>query len=500
MWFPVNFLLIESLQKFHYYLGDDFKVECPTGSGQMMTLWEVAGEISRRLNRTFLRGVDGRRPVHGASDTFQNDPHWRDLVLFYEYFHGDTGQGIGASHQTGWTGVVARAMHLFATTTPGQVLDLGKSGDQYFLALEFVDGWSLEQIRRRALAAKLKLPLPLALTIVGALCRGLAYVHTRERNGKPLGIVHRDVTAVNVMVARSGVVKLLDFGVALARLEGRERTRTGQFRGTFVYASPEQASGEELDGRSDLFSLGIVLVEVLTGIRVFDADTDIGTMRKIAECSPMDVRAVTAQLPRALAAICARALARRPADRFQDGAAFSRALREYLTALQLEPDSATAHYNLACFLATHAHDMAIEQYKEAIELDPEYPDAHLNLGMTYADLDQRDEAKAEFKAAIELDPQDPLARHELAAMLKPALESQLGRTLPDDVLVNICHYFVESGVDLLVRGLDPSIGNKLIAAAFHRSDEVPALLSRAYASDFSALAGSPENAAQKKLK
>jgi Flp pilus assembly protein TadD len=96
---------------------------------------------------------------------------------------------------------------------------------------------------------------------------------------------------------------------------------------------------------------------------------------------------------------------------------YAQALEEYLTALKLEPESPTAHYNLACFLATHAHDMAVEQYKEAIELDPEYPDAHLNLGMTYADLDQRDEAKAEFKAAIELDPQDPLARHELAAML-----------------------------------------------------------------------------------
>jgi Flp pilus assembly protein TadD len=96
---------------------------------------------------------------------------------------------------------------------------------------------------------------------------------------------------------------------------------------------------------------------------------------------------------------------------------FAQALEEYLTALRLEPESATAHYNLACFLATHAHEMAIEQYKEAIELDPEYPDAHLNLGMTYADLDQRDEAKAQFKAAMELDPSDALARHELAAMM-----------------------------------------------------------------------------------
>jgi hypothetical protein len=108
VWFPVNYLIIESLQKFHHYLGEDFKVECPTGSGQVMTLWEVAAELSRRLTRTFLRDPNGRRPVHGANEKFQSDPHWRDLVLFYEYFHGDDGSGVGASHQTGWTGLVAK--------------------------------------------------------------------------------------------------------------------------------------------------------------------------------------------------------------------------------------------------------------------------------------------------------------------------------------------------------------------------------------------------------
>jgi mannosylglycerate hydrolase MGH1-like protein/glycosyl hydrolase family 63 len=108
IWFPVNYLLIESLQKFHHYLGEDYKVECPTGSGQMMTLWEVAAEISRRLTHVFLRGPDGRRPVHGGTEKFQTDPYWKDLVLFYEYFHGDNGAGIGASHQTGWTGLVAK--------------------------------------------------------------------------------------------------------------------------------------------------------------------------------------------------------------------------------------------------------------------------------------------------------------------------------------------------------------------------------------------------------
>ena len=110
IWFPVNYLLIESLQKFHHYLGDDFKVECPTGSGVYMTLWEVAAELSRRLTRIFLTDDQQSRPVHAGYAQYQNDPHWKDLVLFYEYFHGDDGSGVGASHQTGWTGIVAKLL------------------------------------------------------------------------------------------------------------------------------------------------------------------------------------------------------------------------------------------------------------------------------------------------------------------------------------------------------------------------------------------------------
>jgi hypothetical protein len=108
IWFPVNYLLIESLQKFHHYLGPGYKVECPTGSGIMMTLEEVAAEISRRLNRLFLRDEHGARPAHGGNEFFRTDPHWRDLILYFEYFHGDNGSGLGASHQTGWTGLVAK--------------------------------------------------------------------------------------------------------------------------------------------------------------------------------------------------------------------------------------------------------------------------------------------------------------------------------------------------------------------------------------------------------
>ena len=110
VWFPMNFLMIESLQKFHHYYGDEFRVECPTGSGQQMSLWDVSAELSRAMTRLFLRDENGRRPVYGADEKFQTDPWWRDLILFYEYFHGDTGAGLGASHQTGWTGLVAKLL------------------------------------------------------------------------------------------------------------------------------------------------------------------------------------------------------------------------------------------------------------------------------------------------------------------------------------------------------------------------------------------------------
>jgi hypothetical protein len=108
VWFPVNFLLIESLQRFHYYFGDDFQVQCPSGSGNKVTLWQVAAHLSRSLSHIFLRDENGRRPVYGGAEKLQTDPHWRDLILFYEYFHAETGLGLGASHQTGWTALVAK--------------------------------------------------------------------------------------------------------------------------------------------------------------------------------------------------------------------------------------------------------------------------------------------------------------------------------------------------------------------------------------------------------
>ena len=126
IWMPVNVMLIRALLNFYAYYGDTFKIECPTGSGKMMNLFEVAKEISDRLTRIFLRDGSGRRPVYGGTEKFQTDPHWRDLILFYEYFHGDNGAGLGASHQTGWTGVVAKLIQLFGLLDAEKLLEAGK--------------------------------------------------------------------------------------------------------------------------------------------------------------------------------------------------------------------------------------------------------------------------------------------------------------------------------------------------------------------------------------
>jgi hypothetical protein len=126
VWMPVNILIIRALLNYYLYYGDSFKIECPTGSGKMMNLFEVSKEISDRLGRIFLRDEKGRRPVYGGCEKFQSDPQWRDYILFYEYFHADIGAGLGASHQTGWTGLVAKLMELYGSMDPKRFLERGK--------------------------------------------------------------------------------------------------------------------------------------------------------------------------------------------------------------------------------------------------------------------------------------------------------------------------------------------------------------------------------------
>jgi hypothetical protein len=126
IWMPVNVMLVRGLLQYYLYYGDDFKIECPTGSGRMMNLFEVSKEIADRLTRMFLRDEKGRRPIYGGMEKFQHDPHWKDHILFHEYFHGDNGAGLGASHQTGWTGAVALLIQLFGSLDAAQSLKGGK--------------------------------------------------------------------------------------------------------------------------------------------------------------------------------------------------------------------------------------------------------------------------------------------------------------------------------------------------------------------------------------
>jgi hypothetical protein len=128
VWFPVNYLVLRGLLHLYAYYGDDFTVECPTGSGRQCTLFEVAQELSRRLVSIFLPDADGRRPVYGGTERFQTDPQWKDQLLFHEYFHGDNGAGLGASHQTGWTGLVARIIQVLGYLRPEDVLSRSMQG------------------------------------------------------------------------------------------------------------------------------------------------------------------------------------------------------------------------------------------------------------------------------------------------------------------------------------------------------------------------------------
>ena len=233
-----------------------------------------------------------------------------------------------------------------------EAYDFVEAGDRYFLVLEYIEGATLKSVLGAARREHERLSIGFCCHVAASVAEGLHYAHSRMDAGKHLAIVHRDVNPANIMIAESGAVKLLDFGIALAKVEGRDRTQTGRVRGTFAYLSPEQASRGALDGRSDLFSLGLVLVELVTGTRAFSADGDLETVQRIGECAVTDVRAATLRLPTGLSEICQKALAKRPGDRFQTGAEFSRALRDYLLAKGISywpSDSAAEAQGLGAF-------------------------------------------------------------------------------------------------------------------------------------------------------
>jgi len=197
-----------------------------------------------------------------------------------------------------------------------QVLDLGHAQGRYFLVLELVEGWDLNQIVNRARATSCPLPPELSLYIVAEVCRALGYAHAKTRNGQPLGIVHRDVSPHNVLVSEQGEVKLTDFGIAKA-LGRREHTGHGIIKGKLAFMSPEQASGAAVDARSDLFSLGTVLYVLGTGQRPFDAPTDMEVLVRVQQCQFAPPAEVAPDISPEFARITLRAMQAAPVDRYQ---------------------------------------------------------------------------------------------------------------------------------------------------------------------------------------
>lgn len=224
-----------------------------------------------------------------------------------------------------------------------QVFDLGKVGDDHYMAMEYIQGRDLTQVLRVLRRNGERLPIPIAVTIAAAVARGLGYAHARSApDGHPLHIVHRDVSPHNVMVSYEGDVKLVDFGIA--RLIGESAKEAGDVRrpggGKFAYMSPEQASGQALDGRSDIFSLGVVLFEMLAGRRLFaDGDPD-EKLRAVISCNIPDVRSFNAEVPDALRAVLARTLSKDPADRYGDATLLEEDLRALLFEMGFRGDSA----------------------------------------------------------------------------------------------------------------------------------------------------------------
>ena len=210
-----------------------------------------------------------------------------------------------------------------------QVLDLGHSRGRYFLVLEFVDGWDLNQILARVRSTSVPLPPQLALYVTAEVCRALSYAHSRTRDGKPLGIVHRDISPHNVLVSFMGEVKITDFGIAKAS-SIMNKTAVGILKGKYGYMSPEQARGQPLDHRSDIFNTGIVLYELLVGERCFAGSSDFSTLNLMRNAVVTPPTKINSRVPKELETIVLKALSADRNDRFKDALEFEGALGNVL--------------------------------------------------------------------------------------------------------------------------------------------------------------------------
>ncbi|NCG21465.1 MAG: protein kinase [Rhodobacterales bacterium] len=259
-----------------------------------------------------------------------------------------------------------------------RIYDFGKIHDNYFIAMECVDGKDARNVLRQMARRRHFMPPRYCAYIALETCKGLAYAHAKgDLQGNPYGIVHRDISPSNVIVSYEGEVKIADFGIAKAKSNAYQ-TRDGILKGKFEYMSPEQATGKEIDQRSDLFSLGIILYEMLTGRRLFKTDSEIATLKKIRDCDFEPPRRMNSNIPEDLEKVVMKALARYPEDRYQNASEMAEDLRQHLL-----PDNADRiRVEFSEFLADLFKDQIVEEITRleenstiALELKENAPDA-----------------------------------------------------------------------------------------------------------------------------
>src|SRR5262245_46480097 len=214
-----------------------------------------------------------------------------------------------------------------------QIYDLGQGDGQYFIAMEFIHGEDLGRLMRKAWSTGQWIARPLAIRIIAEACKGLYYAHTRtDESGRPLRVVHRDISPQNILISFDGSVKLVDFGIAKAA-DQASLTKSGAIKGKFAYMAPEQAAGKPLDARADLFAIGLVLYELLTGVRPLKRESELGTLQAALECK-IDPPSMVADVPPDLDPVVMRSLAKSADDRYRDARQFQVALEDVLVKNQ----------------------------------------------------------------------------------------------------------------------------------------------------------------------
>ncbi len=232
----------------------------------------------------------------------------------------------------------ARVAAKFSHPNIAQIFDYGEENGTYFIAMEFIHGEDLGRLMRKAWSTGQWIARPLAIRIAASACEGLYYAHTRkDEQGRALQVVHRDISPQNILVSFDGSVKLVDFGIAKAA-DQSSMTKSGAIKGKFAYMAPEQAAGKPLDARTDVFAIGLVLYELLTGVRPLKRDSELATLQAALECA-IDAPSVVAEVPVELDDVVMRALAKTPDDRYKDARAFQVALEEFLSAQRMVASS-----------------------------------------------------------------------------------------------------------------------------------------------------------------